>query len=579
LVPIFLLLSGSAFAANRLNVAKRKSPKAATSLRPKPAAPKEAKQANEKQTVPVMGQEEKQGKASVESVRAKVEVKSANGTDWKAAKTNTTLSTADTIRTGSRSTARVRLADGSKILLLQNSQAELENLSTVQKAIKLIRGRVRAVVKRLNANSEFKIKTPIGVASVRGTEFEVEFVEDGGNMFVDVLSGQVGVSRLGDLGSEVMVNPGESIKFGTEGELGDPIRSGAAPLDRQGVNAEVQDARVKDSVIAMAAEELRNADYQTAKSLIDVDGRRVRVEEYITRPAANQFKLVSLNERDSRFDYFTYTGTFNTTLPEDLSVALGEVNGKLGTDASTYYLTDYEMLMSNTRDKITDVGSGGHLVKITMSGSGDTAQYTLTNVDDQGVTTTRTVDAAAVQSDGSYKIYNPINDTFQSVSAADKDEALAVTVLDDGNYRSMTSADTFWNTRYNETTFRINDVVKTSFAVKSGVTNVLALDLDGTFTNQPIVTISEFPTAGSLHNRLTLYYSDGSTLKYDNYIIDDEGKMATKKDFAGLSNTAAYQKELLKWNYQQKVKASEMKDEINLVFDPRIGTMSGLIQQ
>jgi hypothetical protein len=51
-----------------------------------------------------------------------------------------------------------------------------------------------------------------------------------------------------------------------------------------------------------------------------------------------------LNERDSRFDYFTYTGTFNTTLPEDLSVALGEVNGKLGTDAPTYYLTDYEML-------------------------------------------------------------------------------------------------------------------------------------------------------------------------------------------------------------------------------------------
>ena len=132
---------------------------------------------------------------------------------------------------------------------------------------------------------------------------------------MDVLSGQVGVSRLGDLGSEVIVNPGESLKFGAEGELGDPIRTGAIPMDKQEVNAEVIDARVKDSVIAMAAEEMRNADYQTAKSLIDVDGRRVRVEQYIMRPAENKCKLVSLNESDTRYDYFTYTCTYNTALP------------------------------------------------------------------------------------------------------------------------------------------------------------------------------------------------------------------------------------------------------------------------
>ena len=41
----------------------------------------------------------------------------------------------------------------------------------------------------------------------------------------------------------------------------------------------------------------------------------MRLEEYIVRPTANQFKLVALNERDSRFDYFYYQGTFNQNCP------------------------------------------------------------------------------------------------------------------------------------------------------------------------------------------------------------------------------------------------------------------------
>ncbi len=513
--------------------------------------------------------------ARIESFRNKVEIRAGNEDSWKKAASSKILKTDDAVRTGRQSIARVKLADGSKILLLQNSQAELEDLSSVQKAIKLIRGKIRAVVTKMKGEASFKIKTPIGVASVRGTDFEVEFSEESQEMFVDVRKGAVGVARLGDLENEVVVRPGERIQFGLEGAISDPIRMGAVPLDRQEVRGEVIVTQEKNRVVAMAAEESRNADYQVGKSMLDVDGRRVRIEEYIMRPNPNQFKLVVLNERASRFDYFYYMGTFNTTLPSDLSIALGMMNGKLGVPAPDYYLTASEMYMSNTRDSIKDVQSGGHLVKIEFDGT----NYTLT--DNLDATNTRTIPAAEVLAGGGYKIYNPLKDAFSLVSAANLTEALKIAVNDNGTYRNLVSGDTYWKTRFNNYGYYINGVQKTLYAAKSGVTRTLSIDADVDWTNPAIATISETPSGtSSLYNRLTLYYAppDGKKTVFDNYIIDDEGNVAPASAFAGITTSAAYQNELVKWNYQQKVKADEMSDSINLVIDPRIGVMSGLMQ-
>ena len=515
----------------------------------------------------------KKGKATFVGVRNKVTIQKAGAEKWVPARKRSKVGPSDKIKTGRKSIARLKMDDGSRVLLLQNSQAEIDSLSNIKKTIKLLRGRIRAIVKRMKRAQAFKIKTPIGVASVRGTEFEVEYVEGSEEMVVDVLKGQVAVSKLGDLAEEVLLNPGDRIRFGIDGDIGDPIQTGAIPLNRIDVRSEVQISQVKDSVMSLAAEEARNADYQVGKSLIDVDGSRVRVEEYITRPASNMFKLVALNERATRFDYFTYTGTFNTDLPTDLSVALGQVGGKLGTTAPDYYLTDYEMFMSNTKDSIRDTGTGGHLVYIDYDGT----NYTIT--DNGDATNTRSIAAAELQSDGSYKIYNPIKDTFSLVSASNLSEAQNISVLDSGTYRNLTSGDRYWKTRFNTNGFYINGTLKSSYA-QTTTANTLAIDLDATFTNPAITAISEFPSGtDKLHNRLSLYYSDGSSLVYDNYIIDDEGTVANTSAFSGLSTSSAYQNELLNWNYQQKVTSDEMGGRsINLVIDPRIGTMSGLIQ-
>jgi hypothetical protein len=514
----------------------------------------------------------------LESFQRNVEVQ-PNGTQWRKAERQMPLITQDKVRTGSSSVARIKLADGTKVLLLQNSQAEMASLTSVEKSIHLLRGRLRAIVARIKGGNNFKITTPVGVASVRGTDFEVNVNDDGSQMEVRVFEGSVAVAKLGDLANEVLLAPGDKLKFGAEGALQpDAIKQGAVPLPRMEIRNEIQLASAKDAVLSAAAEESRNADYQVGKSLIDVNGRRVRVEEYIMRPASNQFKLVVLNERSSRFDYFTYKGTFNKDLPEDLSVALKQVPGQLGT-APDYNLTDYETLMSNTVDKITENASGGHLVKIAFDGT----NYTLSELDpvtNLPTGNTRTIAAAAVQPDGTYKIYNPISDSYSLVTADQKDDALKVSVLDGGSYRNLASGDLYFRTRYNDYTSGIDGVLKTSYSKKSSVTNTLSIDADADFLNAPIMTVVEQPSGpNSLHNKLSLYYGDGSKTTYDTYIIDDKGTVAPADAFSGITTSADYRNAIDGFNYEQCVSSDEMQGRnIDLVVDPRIGTISGLIQ-
>ena len=323
------------------------------------------------------------------------------------------------------------------------------------------------------------------------------------------------------------------------------------------------------------------------------------MEEYIIRNPSDAlasgkkdqaFKFVVLNERDNRFDYFYYLGIFNKTLPTDLAVALRDVRGKLGTQPE-FYLDSYEMGQSNTQDNVLDRASGGHLVKVTYDGT----QYTLTDPDHP--TDTRTIDADTIKThgDGTYhEIYDPVADrlstlTDAQVQAGEGHPAVYDTTQD--AYRPLTSADTYWRTSFNAYSHALKgpgyDVVKEAYAKSSSVNTILALHTDADYTwpadpsNGSMYTYSvvDSPSGDdALHARVTRNFADGTSETVNTYIISDEGKIAGTDAFAGLSTGPAFKNELLKWNYEQTIEATEFQGrKIDLVVEPKILIRSGLI--
>ncbi|MEQ1919255.1 MAG: hypothetical protein ABL955_08660, partial [Elusimicrobiota bacterium] len=106
-----------------------------------------------------------------------------------------------------------------------------------------------------------------------------------------------------------------------------------------------------------AAFEQRNELYQSGKSVIDAFGRRVRVEEFITRPAADTFKFVSVSHRDDRTDVATVEIKANAALPPDLKQA-GNLFGFGGAVAPAFFALQQRTVLRNLSNGDTYVQVG-----------------------------------------------------------------------------------------------------------------------------------------------------------------------------------------------------------------------------
>jgi len=507
----------------------------------------------------------------------------------------------DKIRTGGGSTASLLTPDGSKILLGASSEFTAESSAAVgtMALFKLEVGTLKAWVTK-TMNRRFQIRTPTAVCAVRGTAFSVDVAASRATL-IDVSEGVVGVRTL--LGEEIELGDGRtmrSIRVMPDQPLeraaeraavapkaaaaaavaaAKPAAPAAAPkvivaerkpmkmrerttaprtVDddfKKDVEREVALGQSKEAIQAAAAVESRRAEYQEGKTLIDAFGKRVRLEEYVVRPAADQFKLVALSERDDRFDYFYYQARFNQNLPEDLTAATRYLTGKSGA-APDFFITEFETGRSNTRDTILEVGTGGHLVN--------------------------------------------------SPLAADK-------VAYDGQtntFTNETAGTAFWTTLFDNYSYKINGTEKYGWQPAAGAnitsydyavggihTRILgggaACGLAGCATAAPVnctaqacedaarpSSVTQPEGAGVFHDRVTITYTfDGSREVYDFYVVSDEGRVATKADFGGVTSGATYKEKLVQHNFQQKITATEFGGRsIDFVVEPKILIKAGVLQ-
>lgn len=100
----------------------------------------------------------------------------------------------DIIETGDRSYVIIQTDDGIVIRFDSNTRVVFKSISDEKnRELNLDRGKVVSSVSKLKKESEYRVKTPTAVASVRGTEFLTEY--DKGKTVVAVGKGKVSVVK------------------------------------------------------------------------------------------------------------------------------------------------------------------------------------------------------------------------------------------------------------------------------------------------------------------------------------------------------------------------------------------------
>lgn len=132
--------------------------------------------------------------ATIDSFRGSVAVKKVNKKAWESITKDTLLQEGDELLTLEKSYVIVKFPDGSMTKVTENTQILFEKLRKSKEgkilvSIVIQKGGTYNIVQKMVAGSSFEVKTGSVTAGVRGTEFEVENVND--KPVVNVWSGEV----------------------------------------------------------------------------------------------------------------------------------------------------------------------------------------------------------------------------------------------------------------------------------------------------------------------------------------------------------------------------------------------------
>ena len=175
------------------------------------------------------------GQALVQSISG--EVKLLDGSKWLPLQTGQLLKTGAVVKTGAKSRADLFLGvNGSMLRLAANTELKFSRLAVeispiepiAKTEMELRSGRVIGNVRKLPMGSSYVIKTPMGVADIKGTVYDIN-----ANGELIVLSGKVKYTDRTS-GREVLIASGEKYVGGREMKAADDEKAeaaAAAPVD------------------------------------------------------------------------------------------------------------------------------------------------------------------------------------------------------------------------------------------------------------------------------------------------------------------------------------------------------------
>lgn len=279
--------------------------------------------------------------------------------------------------------------------------------------------------------------------------------------------------------------------------------------------------------------EERIGEYQLEKTIVDVHGQRVRIEEYLLRPKPEQIQFLTLNTRANRFDYGYQILTFGddsgsydvrSKSLEELGMSMWMSWGEISPE---YWLTNCDMRVSNTIDQVDVNMTMGKPVQIEIKlppfDEGaviavDGGSEELASSDERILADGETGEEMVMPEsffvylpssmNGEVSINGKLKETFSENTSADGKITITEEYIAADNTMKKGAEYTYSMMSGDEpTTYSDSDVL-------------------------PEYTSSDFGDMACYSDKTT--YKDGTWVNYEEYLIDDQGKVLSWNDFGYL---------------------------------------------
>ncbi|MCG2725497.1 MAG: FecR family protein [Elusimicrobia bacterium] len=335
--------------------------------------------------------------------------------DWVPAKRNMEILEGGTIRTGANGAAVIYMPNKTKIWLRANSNLEIEENKSFATRISLLFGSIKIRVPHLLRRERFRVKTPTAICAVRGTEFTLSSSEEG-KMRIAVLYGEVKLEYTvpPSQGKNVVYIPqGHILSVAEKGKQGERALltkaqeskalenwdPGLTPDERQKMFRQKENDRQQVKEFARVANDtdkkirsftdiVKESDIEAGRTLKDVHGNLVRVDQRLMRPDGQTLQFFNLvkrpvytNKDHTGIGGFTYNGAtsisnrldllqmnmvFNKTLPDRIEDWPGFMDNNSifaekaafvsanKTDSSNVFFTAEYYLRDEARDELVN---------------------------------------------------------------------------------------------------------------------------------------------------------------------------------------------------------------------------------
>lgn len=294
-----------------------------------------------------------------------VQIRPAGADSWRpAGKTPRPMSEGDGLRTGFNAKARVDLAAGSVVEAEGNAHVSIEVDGPGHTNVHAMFGTLRLTASAAGGRS-VSVRTPTCVVRARGDRVTARItVAGGGNALIEIIEGVAGVED--NRGASVILRAGQRVSVdlaGVHEPTAAPTPVQARKIDfMAAMRRELGFELGRDADFAAASREARRGEREIGRVLVDADGRRVRVEEYVVRPSVTRLALVVMNGRPDGLSYYAWDGTFDRALPRNLEPVFAGLAGSASPTGWT--ATDFTATWAGGGASLAERGSGGHQVDL-----------------------------------------------------------------------------------------------------------------------------------------------------------------------------------------------------------------------